>query len=320
MSRATRMTGLFVAAVAASVMGAMGAGCDDNNCTTGSGGAGGRTGIGGQGGSGGSGSGGRGGVGGRGGEAGIGGVPGGTGGASGGTSGAGGRGASGGGGGRAGTGGVAGAGGTAGAAGGAAGAAGAGGAGGAAVSDLTDGQVAGVMIEANSGEISAGGIADSRAVSAAVRAFAAMMVNDHTTANQNLATVLQQAGITASDSPDRRSVAEDATDTAMMLWATTTAAFDLAYVQSQVTMHTTVLHLLDGRLIPSTQSQALKTELQMERSAVMIHLTAAQQLQAQLTGGAGGAGGAGAGGSGGAGGAGGRGGSAGTGTAAFVQR
>ena len=147
-----------------------------------------------------------------------------------------------------------------------------------------------------------------------------MMVTDHTTANQNLATVLQQAGITASDSPDRRSVAEDATDTAMMLWATTSAAFDLAYAESQVTMHMMVLQLLDTQLIPSTQSQALKTELQTERATVMTHLTAAQQLQAQLTGGAGGAGGAGAGGNGGAGGAGGRGGAGGAGTAALVQR
>ena len=77
MSRATRMTGLFVAAVgAASVMGAMGAGCDDNNCTNGlrRGGRPDRNRR--QRRSGGLGSGGRGGVGG---QAGIGGAPGGTG-------------------------------------------------------------------------------------------------------------------------------------------------------------------------------------------------------------------------------------------------
>ena len=37
--------------------------------------------------------------------------------------------------------------------------------------------------------------------------------------------------------------------------------FDVAYVQSQVTMHVAVLELLDTMLIPSTQSGPLRTEL-----------------------------------------------------------
>jgi predicted outer membrane protein len=308
MSRATRMTGLFVAVVAASAMGALG--CDDNNCSTGSGGAGGHPGAGGQG-SGGTGSGGRGGAAG-------------AGGAAGGSVGFGGRAGVGGAGGRGASGGAAGA---AGAVGGGSGVGGRGGAGGTAVPALTDAEIAGVMIEVNNGEIAAGGVADSRAENASVRAFAATMVADHTNANHSLSTALQQAGITASDSSDRQSLAAGATETTMMLWSVAAASFDATYVQSQVTMHMMVLQLLDTRLIPGTQSQALKTELQAARATVMNHLTGAQQLQAQLAAGAGGAGGGtGAGGHGGAGGggaggggAGGRDGVGGAGTAALAR-
>jgi predicted outer membrane protein len=173
---------------------------------------------------------------------------------------------------------------------------------------LSDAQIGAIMIEANGGEVHAGDVATSRAVDAGTVSFAMMMVTDHTMANQRLQSVLQQANITAADSAERQALASQAQQVLDMLWAAPVSAFDQMYIQSQVTMHTMVLQMLDARLIPATQNAALKAELQTERTAVMTHLTKAQQIAGTLTG-AGGTGGAGAsGGTGGAGASGGTGG------------
>jgi putative membrane protein len=146
----------------------------------------------------------------------------------------------------------------------------------------SDGQIASVMLEANTGEVSAAAIALAKASSSAVISFATMMVTDHTAANARLALVLQQQNITAADSALRQMLAMQAAQTVSTLLATSPSAFDQAYVASQITMHTMVLQLLDNQLIPNAQNAALKAELQMERTAVMNHLTAAQQLQTSL--------------------------------------
>ena len=148
---------------------------------------------------------------------------------------------------------------------------------------LTDGQIASVMIEANTGEIAAASVALAKATSPAVASFAALMVTDHTAANGRLAGILQQQSITLGESAVRQTLAMQAAQTVSSLIATWPGAFDPAYVSSQIAMHTTVLQLLDDQLIPYAQNGALKAELQMERTTVMNHLTAAQQLQTSLT-------------------------------------
>jgi len=285
MSRTIGGTGILIAVLAAGFAGG-GAGCDDSNDSN--------NGTGGRGGSGGVG---RGGAGGSGGAAG-----GGAGFAGAGGNGTGGLGAAGGAGGSAGQGGFGGPGGR----GGQAGVGGRGGAGGGVV-DLTDGQIAGVMIQANQGEIGAGQIALTRATNADARMFADMMVSDHTRANMSLLDVLQSEGIMAAESAQRQVLDSQARDISTTLWATPSAMFDVVYIQSQVTMHIMVLQLLDTMLIASTQSPELRMELQSQRNAVADHLLQAQLLLMELNG-AGGAGGrSGAGGAGGGAGAGGAG-------------
>jgi putative membrane protein len=171
------------------------------------------------------------------------------------------------------------------------GAAGIGGTGGGASPDggqtdagvlASDGQIASVMLEANSGEVAAATVALAKATSPAVVTFATMMVSDHTMANGRLAIILQQQNITAADSTVRQMLAMQAAQTVTTLLATPASAFDQAYVTSQISMHTMVLQLLDAQLIPKAQNATLKAELQMERTAVMAHLTAAQQLASSL--------------------------------------
>ena len=225
--------------------------------------------------------------------------------------GSGGSAASGGGGGRGGGGGVMGGGGTA-----------AGGNAGAAVAS-TDAQIAGIALAANSGEVSEAQLAESKSTNSAVLQFAAMMITDHTAAIGRLQALLRAQDLTTADSAERQKLTATTTQTINTLFGESGAMFDKTYAVSQVTAHQAVLALFDQKLITGAQNAALKSELQMERTAVMTHLTMAQTLVSTLspdggtatgTGGSGGAGGApGTGGSGGAGGAPGTGGAAGAG-------
>jgi predicted outer membrane protein len=261
----------------------VGASCSDSSSST-------------DGGGGRSGSGGTSAVGGHGGTAGVIGS-GGSGGGSGGSSlgGMGGTGAHGGNGG-----------------GGSAGGGGATGAGGLAT--LSDGQIIGVMLEANNGEVRTADVATARSESSDVQTFAVAIRTDHDAASMRLNDIVQSSNITAADSLQRQMVSAQTADVTDMLWMESIAGFDVAFAQDQITLHTSVLKLLDDTLIPQATNAALRTELGTERAAVMIHLAHAQLLLLGLTG-AGGNGGAG-GGRGGAGGgiggaAGGAGGSAG---------
>jgi putative membrane protein len=145
---------------------------------------------------------------------------------------------------------------------------------------LSDSQAAGVMMEANSGEVMVGNLAVSRAQGASVRAFAQQMVTDHSMANQKLMMLLQRVGLSAGDSPVRQMLAMAAQTTLTQLSAQTGAAFDAAYLASQVSMHQQVLKLLDDVLIPSAQNADLKAELVSARATVAMHLSTAQSLAA----------------------------------------
>jgi putative membrane protein len=145
---------------------------------------------------------------------------------------------------------------------------------------------AGIMLEANHGEVAAGELAVTRAQSAAVRSFAQQMITDHNAANMRLLMLTQSLGITPADSAQRRMLAMMAQTVMNQLWMVTGAAFDTAYVQSQVQAHQQVLMLLDTSLIPGAQNAQMKAELMATRMTVAMHLAVAMSL-ASPDGGAG---------------------------------
>jgi predicted outer membrane protein len=103
-------------------------------------------------------------------------------------------------------------------------------------------------------------------------------------ANQSLFTLLDAQSLTAANSLLRQALSDQADMTLNTLWGVSQASFDLAYADSQVTMHMNVLSLLDNVLIPMAQNAALKTSLMQARATVAMHHTAAQALRAALTG------------------------------------
>lgn len=138
--------------------------------------------------------------------------------------------------------------------------------------------VAGLMQTANEGEVMQGQAASSRATSAEVRAFAQMMVSDHTAANDRLRDVLSRNNMTATMNADASTLRDNAQRTVTALNTYSGTAFDRQYMQTQVDLHQWLLSSLDNSLIPSARTAELRTLLQTQRGSVATHLERARQI------------------------------------------
>ena len=147
---------------------------------------------------------------------------------------------------------------------------------------LGEPQVLGVMLAANTGEVTQGTVAQTSAVDPTVRTFADEMVTDHTAANTRANALAQQLALAPAASPVSMQLENESAATVAALQPLTGAAFDRAYIDAQVTGHTKVLSLIDTVLLPSATTPALAQELQAMRLSVSTHLTEATAIQAQL--------------------------------------
>ena len=148
--------------------------------------------------------------------------------------------------------------------------------------NLSDGEVAGVLMAINEGEIMHGEIARTRASSTEVRSFADMMVRDHTAALERLRGVVSQSNITPAENDLVRTLRTGAEQTATALRAMSGAEFDRAYMRSQVEMHDWVLRSIDTSLLPSTQSSRLMMLERDARPAIAGHLEHARRIHGTL--------------------------------------
>ncbi len=148
---------------------------------------------------------------------------------------------------------------------------------------LSDAEIVVVAKAANDGEIEHAKLAKTKAKDKKVKDFAAMMSKDHTAANKRHAALIKKAKIEPKDSDLSKRLTDDAAAKAETLKAAEKgAAFDKAYIDSQVEIHTTVLGAIDTQLLPGVQNPDLKTELEAVRAAVEAHLNQAKEIQAGL--------------------------------------
>ncbi len=151
------------------------------------------------------------------------------------------------------------------------------------VPGLTDSDIAQIMTTANQGEIDQANAALSKASSTDVRAFAQMMVNDHTSALNALTSLLSSRNITASTSNDIAStLSSGSRQTIANLNTYSGADFDRQYINAQVDAHQWLLTQLDSSIIPSTHDRRLRDLLKDQRGTVAMHLDRARQIQGTL--------------------------------------
>lgn len=145
---------------------------------------------------------------------------------------------------------------------------------------VNDAQIASIVVTANQVDIDAGRLAAARATSAEVKAFARVMVTDHTGVNKAATDLATKLNVTPEDNPTSQSLKADGDKALAHLKTLEGAAFDKAYVDREVAYHQQVIDALDTTLIPGATNEELKALLVKVRPAFIAHLEHAKRLQA----------------------------------------
>ena len=147
---------------------------------------------------------------------------------------------------------------------------------------VNDAQIASIVVTANQVDIDAGKLAESRSTTDEVKAFARLMVTDHTAVNKSATDLAGKLKVTPQDNPTSESLKSGGDKNLARLRTLTGTAFDKAYVDHEVTYHQQVIDALDKTLIPGAANAELKALLTKVRPAFVAHLEHAKRLQSSM--------------------------------------
>jgi putative membrane protein len=149
--------------------------------------------------------------------------------------------------------------------------------------DWTDGQIIAFASAANRGEIAEGKLAEQKATSSAVKAFARQMVTDHTAMQKQGSDLAKKLSITLdttkSDVTDLEKKGND--DLNDLRSKPAGHDWDSDYVNKQVDDHQHVLDELTDAA-KATQNSELRAMLEQATGTVQKHLTRAKALKDNL--------------------------------------
>lgn len=147
---------------------------------------------------------------------------------------------------------------------------------------LNDGEIMGVIVTTNTGEIDMANLAKKNATSKDVKDFAAMMLSQHTDA-QNKAKNVQGKAKVQTEPNDVSSHVKSEAETAMTnLRDKKGAEFDRLYIDTQVRAHQDVLDTIDNKLLPNAKSADVKSYVSEVRQHVAMHLSKAKDIQKKI--------------------------------------
>ena len=146
----------------------------------------------------------------------------------------------------------------------------------------SDPHIAGIVMAANQGEIDQGNAASTRATNADVRAFARMMVTDHTTALGAVRDTASRAAVISMDNDTTSALQRTSRETVTNLATYSGAEYDRQYMQTQINLHQWLLTALDQHLIPLARNRDLRSLLETQRVSVAAHLEQARAIRARL--------------------------------------
>ena len=154
----------------------------------------------------------------------------------------------------------------------------------ATTSPVTDPQIAAIVVAANTVDIKAGELAQSKTTNPKIKQFADTMVRDHTAVNKAAVELVTKLGVTPEENETSRSLTSSGEQTRERLRGLTGKEFDIAYIDNEVTYHATVIKALDDTLIPNAKNAELKALLIKVRPSFVTHLQHAEQLKASMIG------------------------------------
>jgi putative membrane protein len=147
-----------------------------------------------------------------------------------------------------------------------------------------DAQIAAIVVTANQVDIDAGKLAAKRSHSADVKAFAQLMITDHSGVNKSAVEMVTKLKVTPEDNPTSQSLKAGGDQNLTNLKGLNGEAFDKAYVDHEVAYHEQVIDAVNKVLIPSAQNAELKALLIKVQPVFVAHLDHAKKIQASLAG------------------------------------
>lgn len=147
---------------------------------------------------------------------------------------------------------------------------------------LTDPQIAKIAMSANSGDSARGRLAEQKATNADVKAFARMMVMDHSALNKQAAALATKLSLTPQESNADSALVAKVQGMTQEVQTKSGTDFDKSYMEQEVQIHQLVLDDLNNTLIPASQNAELKQLLNTAKAGVEGHLKKAQEVQAKL--------------------------------------
>jgi putative membrane protein len=148
--------------------------------------------------------------------------------------------------------------------------------------ELTDANIAAIVLAENYTDISYAGLAPARAERQDVREFAQRMYTDHTGVNQLVNDLLTKLGLTPVDNETSLDLRDESAAHRDTLRDLSGYAFDSTYVENEVRYHTHFLAALDSVLLPKARNGDLRALLTSVRPAVAAHLAHAEQVRANV--------------------------------------
>jgi putative membrane protein len=142
----------------------------------------------------------------------------------------------------------------------------------------TEGKILQVVHSANDGEIEQAKLARTKASDPRVKQFAAMMIRDHSAADDKTLAVAKQSASSFEPTSVSQSLEADVRGNTSTLSAQTGSEFDREYIETQISEHQAVLATIDNDLMPASQSGDVKNLLTAVRSKTIAHLQQAQDL------------------------------------------
>ena len=146
---------------------------------------------------------------------------------------------------------------------------------------MTDAQIFAMLGAASQGEIAAGKMAEAKATSASVKAFARAMVTAHTKMLNDGNALAKRLNITPETSAADSINASNQSTAAALTSAAKGAAFDAAYVNAQVAGHEYVLDMVK-RAAGQAQNADLKAALTAAEPQVQAHLDRIKNIQGKM--------------------------------------
>lgn len=150
---------------------------------------------------------------------------------------------------------------------------------------LEEGQILGVLVAANAGEIDAAGLAKQRATKKEVKELAALMFTQHSDAQTKAKTITAKTKIAAADSDASTKLKEEGVGIVKTLRETPAGdEFDRLYVEAMVKGHRELLSTIDHRLVSGAKNGELKAFVVEMRQHVAMHLSKSEEVQKALRG------------------------------------